>query len=74
MRTSFYDSGYKKTQLLLLQLTLINLWELLISDKSFAYLNVQRNEITLISLRVDDDTGIMATETEMYWTAYWKLK
>jgi len=53
---------------------LINLWELLISDKSFAFLNVQTNEITLISLRVDDDIDIISTETEMYWTAYWKLK
>lgn len=53
---------------------MINLWELLISDKSFAFLNVQTNEITLISLRVDDDTDIIGTETEMYWTAYWKLK
>lgn len=33
-----------------------------------------KNEITLISLRVDDDTGIIDTETEIYWTAYWKLK
>lgn len=53
---------------------MINLWELLISDKSFAFLNVQTNEITLISLRVDDGIDITGTETEIYWTAYWKLK
>lgn len=53
---------------------MINLWELLISDKSFAFLNVQSNEITLISLTVDDDTDKIGTETEMYWTAYSKLK
>lgn len=53
---------------------MINLWELLISDKSFAFLNVQTNEITLISLTVDDDTDTIGTETEMYWAAYWKLK
>lgn len=44
---------------------MINLWELLISDKSFAFSNVQTNEITLISLGVDDDTDIIGTETDV---------